>query len=1075
MPETPNQQSLDILQAYNEALAITQTKLQSLNSISGAFSNALQGNFENAGKAINETRNPIFRLNASLISSQRAFKSLGVDMESVMTRATYKANILSERMQNFKSKVTSIPAVFKNKFQQGIEVESEKINASSGIMRAGYSDSINESQKIISEVRKIVVKNSAPLPGNTFTHLTVLSNTIDDAMKMAKDAGKTIQEAQTFSADVAGKIGAIGGASGATNEQTIRFGNALMSGSLNANSQMDLVERNPAMKDAMKSVMRTYGVNDFEQISKPKRMEATKMLLDKAMPDDQLAASTQSLGGAVEGIKTAISSMTDFTRSVNAFEGYKGPDLTVFDELKPIVIGLIDPMQKLIESIINNPLTDPMTVLVRNINKVSGFMGGSSKKTDKEYKDMSFEDANKELGFLDFAKFLGSNSDGILSTFLAGEKKNTFGINTSKTPIGKDVISSSIMALTSKFKFGVDAMFAEINGFLNTSTFLNGMDLGASIGTIMAQVTNAMVYLFNNLLPVAINQTGSLFKGFKDQLDVSAVIRFTQLFGTLQSIWQTLQDKFANISEDLPKFFNGVSEQFTKAGALVGTLGTVTMLLTGVFAFAARRIAMVINDLVLFTAEKLAPTNSGFAEKVRNLFSSQKEARERVKLYDSKENSQAREILINGGYSEEDAKKDKGQTGTLGFEGFAESFKEMSSKFSILENLSPEVLLGKFLGNRSEDAQTNNIQDISGLLQRANMPLTMASGMGLIPAPLAGTISALSLGTGVIGNVANVFGKKGTDADTRKANRQYQDIHYGEMTERFKSGNIGGGLQSLDLIRTNAIGPLGKLLSFLGPLGKIVTSINPAIILAIGANIPLITGAFGMIIGAVKKMYDASPKLQAAVGRFMTGIMNIFNGIKVVMDPLYKKFILPVFKFLGDVLAFMFNRLMDFLNFFTGGAFGKEATTNEEAKKIGEVSLEDRTRADNEAIEQGNKDAKNKNNGMSPINAFKGYIPRTINAAAGFGQVNVMSVMRAAQLEQKMMPANSQLIMANTSETILNAEQMQSGRLMESSRANVTVPSVNIVINGTSNQNPNEIANEVASVLMSKLSEVSNT
>ena len=1090
------------LQSYEERISALNTQMQKWNAVAAAFAQTMDGQFRDAGESIVELHNPIYKLNSAVITAQGNMKQLGVDMEQAMVNASMRATMLVQRMEMLKARTMSLPRAFMSKINDGARVESERIAAAAGIMRSEYAKSIPEAQRILSEVRKTVVKESAPLPGDTFTHLEVLGQTIDDAMKMAKDAGKTMEEAQKFSATVAGQIGAIGGTAGADQYSIIRFANALMSGSLSPRSRLDLVERNPAVKNAMKEVFKARGVRTLEQVSKPKRMEAIAELLEKAMPASQLEAASASFQGAIEGFNTSFKSLFNFNRTLtDTFERYKGPDVTVFDELKEVVISLVNPLKDILDAIIQNPITDPMNYLARSIGLLNGFFGNTT-IDQRQLRGMSITEANQNLGFVDFIKFMGVNA-GELVERTTQREKNFLGADTTnflKGAIGKDIPSILINSLTSKFRAGIDGVFAQLTQFVSMGKFINDLDIGGSIGVVMAEVTNNVIYMFNNLLPIIIEQTASLFRHFKEQINIVDLLTFLKLFGGFKNMWDALQAKISRIAEDAPKYFNKVTAGvgvfltvFGTAGTVVGLFGrslvkALAMIETAVLRLvgAIAKSTGTLHQMPTFVRKQQA---SDAVRQRREMLMNMDPAARQAWLNANRRNSaNTRDVSFGG--ANNDMRSRRGISGPFDtFVGRHERHSRTIQRFS----LNPMSLLF----NMGQASQGNNLQNFAGMMGRMTMPLMMASQMGVVPGGLAQTAMFTGLGAGVLGNVTAGVGRLFGANPERQQRRR-------EVIQRMRGrgfGNIGQGIMSGDrnrlayggrqLMVTNFMGmkTIMNFLSKIPGLAGILAKVAP-ILTAVAANFWMIAGTFMLVIGIVKRAYAASPALRRAVARFMTGLRNMFASISRFITPLYKTYIAPLFKILGDLLAKIFNAAMNLMNMIPGIDFGEEDKTSsvslEAAEQVAKDRRDERTKTERRQIEAGRKEAFDVRfygnlPGITAINAASGYMPKmsvpapimSIPAAAGFGQIDIPSLMNAATLEAKMMPANEKLILANTSETILTREQMAAGRVMSQSK-HYNVPKIDIMINNSGNQSPEAIANEVATVMMNKLRDTEN-
>ena len=1051
--------------------------MQQYTAYSSIAANAATGQFGAAAESVKELHNPIFRINAAMVEAGNNAKQMGLSMEDAMMNASLRANILVTRMEMIKARFMGLPRAFMNQMNRGLSVEADRIGAAAGIMRSEYAKSIPEAQKIISQVRKVVIRESAPLPGDTQTHLDVLSQTIDDSMGMAKRAGKSVEEAQKFAAEVAGQIGSIGGAAGANRDSTIRFANALMSGSLTANSRLDLVERNPGVKNAMKDVLKKQGASSISEVARDKQAGVIAEILKKAMPASQMEAASDSFGGIMEGFNTSKNALTDFTRTVNAFgEDYEGPDVTVFNEVAGVATRMIKPLSELLDAIASNPITDPMANMARVINRLNGFLGNSTAKVE-DFAGMDLQEAVGDLGLLDFGKYLEANAKELIDMTVRGDRfiagQDVEGGTFAAKNLGQDVPSRVINALVSKFRTGVDGFFSEVNSFVKSATFINGLDLGGSMGVVIAEVTNSVVHLFNQLLPVIISQTTSMFRRFKEQLDLGELIRFLQLFGGFKNIWTQMQEKLSKLAEDAPKYFQQFTGGLLKFSGTFAIVGTVVTVFGGIVGMAAVKINKAATMLVKYIAEKTGQTN--IADNMQERLTGINDAKERLRIDKLSEQQRAAEGITNFTYSDEDRKADlktvRGNTAGTFLEQH-EKYTDMFSSF----NFDPANFLNRF--NSSEDPRKNVIQKVSEGLGKANYPLMVAGMMGLAPEPLSNTVIGAGLATGAIGNITRLMGFKGMDPESDEAKaKEKQKAREGTyrslLANAVQSGDrekVGKIMNRINREGVNVLGPIGKFLNFIPGVGKLISKIPPGMLTALSTALPHLMGTVQIVIGVLKRAYEASPELQRAVARFFNGLRNLFQKVSRIIAPLYNKYVLPVFKVIGDFLAMIFNKIMDFLNFFTGGAFGDANTVpvgKEQATETSESILIQRTEIEQQQIKAGQQ-------GVG--NAYKGYTPGTqvFNAARGFGEVNIPSLMQAATLENKMMPANEQLIMANTSETILTAEQMRSGRLMRESSNNITIPKVDIMINAHGNQDPTAIANEVATVLMSKIREQSN-
>ena len=736
-----------------------------------------------------------------------------------------------------------------------------------------------------------------------------------------------------------------------------------------------------------------------------------------------------------------------------------------------------------------------MNYLARSIGLLNGFFGNTT-IDQRQLRGMSVSEANAELGFVDFIKYMGANANDIVES-VVNREKSFMGMDTTnfaKGAIGKDVPSQLINSLTAKFRAGVDGMFAELSQFVSMGRFLNDLDIGGSIGVVMAEVMNNVIYLFNNLLPIIIEQTASLFRHFKDQINIVDLLTFLKLFGGFKNMWDQLQARISRIAEEAPKYFNKFTAGFGVFLSTFGTVGTIVGLFGRTIVMAMAQIESAVLRLVAFIYKQtgnlhLAPTaikkqeRSDAIRQRREMLQNMDPAQRQAWLEANRRNSSStRNVQFNT--SNADRHRSRGLSGPFNtFVNRHERHSRTIQRFS----LNPMSLLF----NMGQASQGNALQNFSGMMGKMTMPLMMASGMGIVPGGIAQTAMFAGLGAGLLGNVGAGIGTLfGRNTEESRERRQRRAEVIGRMRgrgfENIREGIFSGDRNRLayggrQLLATNFMGmkTISKFLMKIPGMAGILAKVAP-MLTALAANFWMIAGTFMLLIGIFKRAYAASPALRRAVARFMTGMRNLFASISRFIVPLYKRFIVPIFKVIGDILAWVLNATMNLLNKITGGAFGEEDTTASVSREKAEETAEDRrrrrTKTEQRQIEEGRKIQVSPRYfgqipGITSMTAFNG-IP-SIPAAAGFGQIDVPSLMNAATLEAKMMPANEKLVLANTSETILTREQMAAGRAMAQSR-HYNIPKIDIMITNNGNDSPEAIANAVANVMMNKLRDTEN-
>jgi hypothetical protein len=256
---------------------------------------------------------------------------------------------------------------------------------------------------------------------------------------------------------------------------------------------------------------------------------------------------------------------------------------------------------------------------------------------------------------------------------------------------------------------------------------------------------------------------------------------------------------------------------------------------------------------------------------------------------------------------------------------------------------------------------------------------------------------------------------------------------------------VGAAVKGLGLMLTKAIGT--ALLAAVGsPLFaaaaiKITTAIAAffGAIAALPAALVAVAGALTLAsIRIFVTRWDEISAMFSEIGRAFLGAGQIALGILTLNTDMIKQGM----QNLVDGTMGWFTQLTDAWAIMTGGTTSGQAAANQaEARSI-------------QRLEQA------KANKAKP--SFEGYIP---NAASGF-----MGLLSAAARERRAMPAGANLLVANTSETVLTREQAGAVGGALSSKGGGNTFNISMTVNGAG-ESPDTLAQRVVNLLQIQLDE----
>jgi len=544
--QSSNDARLAFWQRLNEQVGRVNTGLE-------ISSELMKENYGAAATQVGALLTPMQFLNSKLLEVNSNYKALGVTVEDVATSTQFHATQITSIFNRAREFVLGFPNVLKQGLYRGMDMESTAISGAAGIVRSEFTNSIDEGKQIISQVKDIVRRESAPLPGDTQTHMLVAENTVDDSFRLAKQAGVDINEAKDFASWTAGQIGAIGGVQGANSSDTLRFANALMSGTLSAKSQLNIVERNPALKSAITDTLKEYGATQFYQISKDKQMEAMRTLLEKAFPEDQLEASANTLDGAMQGLQTGLKSLQDMTR---VLEKKYEIEISVYSEMRELAMRVLTPAATVLERFAAPDFEyDPMKLLQTGLSKLYPLLGGTARE-DGDLVDMSAKEAMGSLGGFDTLQWFNAKMNR------GDEFSEVFENPEQALRIFKSTLNS--------FQMGWDEAMARFTGWLKFTELIPTRSIADLAGEILASIINSVARAKGSLIPVIRDFMVELFATVKENLDIASLFSFLREFHSITQMFERLKGNVANIQK-LPSLFSGMGKALVTLTGIIGS------------------------------------------------------------------------------------------------------------------------------------------------------------------------------------------------------------------------------------------------------------------------------------------------------------------------------------------------------------------------------------------------------------------------------------------------------------------------------------------------------------------------
>lgn len=827
------------------------------------FADLNDSNYGKAATSVGALLSPLQHLNSKLMEVNGNYKTLGVTIEDVAASTQFHATQVSSIFDRARSMAMSFPNMLRDGLNRGMQMESTYISAAAGIVRSEFTNSIDEGQQIIGQVKDVVRRMSAPLPGDTNTHMLIAQNTVDDSFKLAKDADVDIDEAKDFAAWVAGQIGAIAGVQGADDNEALRFANALMSGTLSAKSQLNMVERNPALKAAITDTLKEQGVEQFYQISKDKQMGAMTELLEKAFPKDQLEASSNTLDGAMQGFNTGIKAMKDMTR---VLEKKYDMEISVYQEMRSIAMRVLLPAAEILERLTAPDFGwDPMKLLQTGMSQLVPLMGGTGME-DADLKGMEVGEA-QSLGGFDRLQWLNAN--------LSGGKELLGDEGMFQSP---DQILRFFQSSLDKFQTGWDEAMARLAGWLKFTEIIPTRSIANLAGKILAEIVNSVSSAKASLIPVIRDFMVELFLTIKENLDIVAIFSFMKEFHSIMQLFERMKGAISNV-EKIPSLFSGLGKGLVSLTAVVGT----TALAMGILVGALK-----------MTQKGGTGIEGFFRPHVEGIFS-HANARAGKEVFGPGAVKNTVEGLSSPLWAFSNSGPGKW---LLDQDNNMKAADEKISKLNPLTWIFPNRGTNK---PKNIDPHFKRGADISGDLSGK---LGMAAGM----MPILGQVPGIA-SIPILGQMASMEGAIG------------MGLASGAM--KMISGGLNLAGERDDSGKARFALPESKTPQFLKNFLKmgenIMGSINPGMMLSIGKALSMFMAWAATFAAFLFAIYKNSPELQSAVKRFLNGLMEFFTWLDERFRILFK----PIQKILagiGRVLAFFLNMVSNILGFDKTGS-----------------------------------------------------------------------------------------------------------------------------------------------------------
>jgi hypothetical protein len=1012
--------------------------LERTNSLFSAFAKYRQGSFTKMGGEVLNFIKPLDRLNRTFSSVNSGISALGVNVSKQLGSSSVVADTLATKIDKVRQATLMLPTRSLIELNRAIRDEQTLIGQAAAVQVAGYAFSNTEGRSIVAKSRFDVVQSSASLPGDTRIHQDVLDTTIGQAMRMARIANETMESAQQFAVKSSGQIASIAAISGADRHQTVRFAQEIFSGSLSMNSPLALVQTNPMLQQAIALTLRKYGAQQFGDVPITAQKNAISEILSYAASDETLGQATQSVEGAMQTFETNLKNMYDVTRVTGKRQGV---DVSVYNEIKPLITKYYSAVNNLLQYL-NDSKYSPLKLLTEASTKLYGNFGGTG-QTKGAFAEKDYSYAKANFGFFDYLQWFDENLTRLKPEF-------------NKSP---SLLLNVIVSGISKFGSGFTNVMSYFNELLQKrfNYGIGSVDIGTLLGTMIADIINSIIRGLNPLGDTIRVIIANFFNSLMGRIDKVAAFQFLNNVTATKQFYEQLILKFVDfkrpnndttqVSKSLlnlglagggvyglfsafRKGILGVNDGFDKligilARGKAGLLSLVTLLPLGLGTFLGTKVAGIGG---------LATTN-----KIRQ-------------GYD----------FVTQGAIRSQSRHDEAMASRFlaPFADPAEFFFGQRSGNDKIGELSKAGRNKRILG------AAERVGGVSNILEGAAGILPMLASTGVLPQWLANAAVGGYLTTGVVSQGLKV------GASSRRISDFAENIGTNSLVKG--KGLISSFHSSISQIPVvgSVLGLFtGGILKLQGFLGKLFSVEGLGVLFQAG---PRILGWFAIMTSFFSALYNNSADLRKAVNRWMTFFRSIFETLGLVFGQIWDRFLRPVFKLLGDLLAKVLNFIADLIPFMPAYNNVEESDKNLLNERTKEQNRQESLGRQNNSIGlpiYGDQQQTALGFGAGGYMPNYGFLGDQVGYAAA-GSTNIPLV-NAASMEIKAAPINTSLIVANSSETIRTAQQEQllQRSLLSGNGTNFNIPQIIFHIS-SQNGNPDEIADRVSELFLTRLNQL---
>ena len=922
-----------------------------------------------------------------------------------LLRMLVTANLLADAIKGVAATAIDFG---KERLVEGAKSQIQQINFS-GALSAQLDMAYKDAGHLADEITTMSAKAAASLPGETKDYIAIATQSFDDIAAIYKSQGKSIKQATADFKPMLETWGVLATSVGVDGERAGQDLNRLINGTLSLAQlrRLEIFQKNPLFMKNLKKVSDDMGIDlkNFQNIDIGKRLEIIQKALSGSVTPEQLDALRNSVDGQWQGWKSnlldPVSGLFGFMRKINfdgvaGFEGFSGK--SVMDALGSAMSKITDALTVLAPVL--PKLADPMMSLFKLITNLgNGIQGMVDRFLDSPFVKM-------QKGFDQLSKEYGSDNKGrsMVKRELISAGKLSYTVDWSGLISNKiieivkeisDIILKAPLVITKSFDL---ATLGDTIGRLAASGInsLTSEISGKRVGNYAGKLTNNLGILFTKIV-----------WGVSNMIDGLGAISFSGLGKSIASVVNAVSGYLSKVN--LGDIGTIVSKSIN---ALLSALTSTMSSMVGNIQFGdiGAMLANIING-VLSSIGKL-----NFVGSLASIGST-------IGSY------------INGLFTTTLSLLGKLDFTRIGFVIGKTIGDLLSSAALIIANFLSKVNWGNLVSIAG--------QIISGLGQ------ILIGAVGGLVASIAGNAPALILAS--ISVITNLI---------------------------FQSGS---GL--VQLLVQLVITPIQLIGSGFSAIGLLIATIATNIVNTFSAGVQIISSG----IKGISDVFSGIGGMIQNVGTTIyNGLVSLFKGIISNISGGFSNSTTSIFNIVGESitgiqnsLSQWFNGLVDSIKMKLASIPGISQALNglginptsspttttppstvapaaaTPPSTVAPAAASPNLGAEQAALKAQHRSAYNGLNLQRVNIAYKGLnLNRIESASDGFNMAGLLS---AAKMESSKMPAGANLVMANSSETIIPRD-----RSANLSRPQVnSSPTMNITINVTGSNDPLEVAHQV--------------